>query len=166
MSQEQRGADLTDLEAIKAKLAYFPLTGHFEWKESGEEAGSEESTGYVRITVCGKRYYAHRLAWLYMTGSPPPRQVDHKNKVRTDNRWSNLRNASKSQNAMNRSGGKPNKLGVKGVSQKPCGLYRAAVTLKGKTTEKLFSDLEAARVWATETREKLHGKFSDHECKR
>jgi hypothetical protein len=53
------------------------------------------------MVVDGYKSYAHRLAFLYMTGSLPPADVDHVNGVRNDNRWSNLRLATRSQNMWN-----------------------------------------------------------------
>lgn len=62
-----------------------------------------------------KAYAAHRLAYLYMTGAFPPEQVDHKNLIKSDNRWDNLRLATGSQNAANRPVRSQSKSGVKGV---------------------------------------------------
>ena len=52
----------------------------------------------------GKQAFAHRLAWLYMTGVWPENQIDHINGGRDDNRWVNLREADNGQNMQNISG--------------------------------------------------------------
>lgn len=95
-------------ERLQSLLSYDEETGLFTWKvgrrgaNAGDIAGSPDKDGYVGIRVDYKRYKAHRLAFLYMTGSWPKDQVDHVNLVKSDNRWSNLREASVSQNAANR----------------------------------------------------------------
>jgi HNH endonuclease len=66
----------------------------------GTRAGSVQKKGYIEIGVDGRSYYAHRLAWLYVRGVLPE-NVDHKNHVRSDNRWKNLRSATALTNAHN-----------------------------------------------------------------
>jgi hypothetical protein len=56
--------------------------------------------GYWVIGIAGKLYKAHRLAWLYVYGDLPE-YLDHINRNRTDNRISNLREATKPQNGGN-----------------------------------------------------------------
>lgn len=62
--------------------------------------------GYARVYVDGRLYLAHRLAWFYVHGEWPPRgfEIDHINRVRHDNRISNLRVVTRSVNLRNRSG--------------------------------------------------------------
>lgn len=89
---------------LKEKLHYDPESGIFRWVHSGTEAGYIHTKGYRRIRVDYNLYYAHRLAFLYMTGKLPSEQVDHVNGTRSDNSWSNLRNATPEQNSLNRKG--------------------------------------------------------------
>lgn len=56
---------------------------------------------YRGITIDGKQYLSHRAAWLYMKGQWPTITVDHKNRKKNDNRWSNLRSASYQQQMCN-----------------------------------------------------------------
>lgn len=116
-------SDLTP-EYVKSILEYDSASGVFTWKENrwrsvkaGEVAGGMHKDGYldVRIKVFGCRPFLHRLAFLVMTGSWPVGQVDHLNGNRTDNRWENLRDASKGQNMRNRCLGRHNTSGVMGV---------------------------------------------------
>jgi hypothetical protein len=73
-------------------------------------------------------YMAHRLAWLYMTGVMPTLQIDHEDRVRNHNWWSNLREATNSQNQFNASMRVDNTSGYKGVSQcKKTGKWRAYI---------------------------------------
>jgi len=92
---------------LQAELNYDPLTGIFirlrsgPKLKSGDVTGWVNAVGYCQITISGKTVAAHRLAWLYMTGNWPQEDVDHINQVKTDNRWSNLRAASRSANMFN-----------------------------------------------------------------
>ena len=108
-------------EYVRSRLAYDPDTGVFRWKTNrypsrvGQVTGAVKD-GYLQIYLDGRLYRAHRLAWLIMTGLWPSDEVDHINRVRGDNRWNNLRAATKSQNAMNTSVRADNRSGFKGVA--------------------------------------------------
>lgn len=100
---------------LKSILVYCSDTGIFTWiKRNGRAAGSYDD-GYVRIKIGGKKYYAHRLAWIYAYGSLPDLAIDHINRDRSDNRIHNLRDVSVSENLKNKSTYKTNKSGVDGV---------------------------------------------------
>lgn len=106
---------LTQCE-LKEVLDYNPDTGVFTWiKRNGNVAGSKNKGGYICITVKLKKYQAHRLAYLYMTGNFPENFIDHINHIPYDNRWSNLRAATNSQNQANAKKPINNKSGYKGV---------------------------------------------------
>jgi hypothetical protein len=82
--------------------------------KAGDVAGYiDTSTGYVKICVNGRQYYAHRLAWVYMTGEWPDDEIDHDNGKRADNIFSNLKEATHSENCDNKA---PSKNKWKGVS--------------------------------------------------
>ena len=83
---------------LKSLLHYDPETGLFTWiaplsnrVQVGDVCSTVAPIGYILIGVRGQKLYAHRLAWLYMTGEWPENQIDHINCVKTDNRWANLR---------------------------------------------------------------------------
>lgn len=107
-------------EQLKARLHYNPRTGLFlRILRSGRRkpAGNVNKDGYVHIRLAGKTHKAHRLAWLYMTGEWPSDMLDHKNGLRDDNRFRNLRQADRAINSQNlRSARRDNKLKVLGVS--------------------------------------------------
>ena len=60
--------------------------------------------GYVYLSVDGKKYLAHRLAWLWVRGVWPVNDTDHINCIRTDNRFANLRDVERHVNNQNRAG--------------------------------------------------------------
>lgn len=95
-------------EELKELLHYDPNTGLFTWKvvrsnryKVGNVAGFSRS-GYVDIGINNRGYRAHRLAFLYMTGLIP-KEVDHINRIRHDNRWENLRGCTSRENSENTS---------------------------------------------------------------
>lgn len=109
------------LERLREVLHYDPATGRFTWQIAtsrrvsvGDEAGSI-ADGYISICVDRRHYRAHVLAWFYMTGRWPTGDVDHENLVRDDNRWVNLREATRSNNMGNTRRHSDNKSGFKGV---------------------------------------------------
>ncbi|MFP5516359.1 MAG: HNH endonuclease [Alphaproteobacteria bacterium] len=107
---------------LRELLNYDPETGVFTWKvttgnrvRAGARAGSVTDKGYRLIQIDGVRYQEHRLAFLYMTGAVPALDIDHINRIGSDNRWVNLRPATKTQNQGNVGLLKTNTSGVRGV---------------------------------------------------
>ena len=112
---------------LKEYLDYNSETGVFTWKKKssnksnkikiGNIAGMEAPDGYWKITFLYRAYPAHRLAWIYMNGDIPNGfDIDHINRDRKDNRITNLRLATRSQNQHNRTKSKNNTSGYKGVT--------------------------------------------------
>lgn len=107
-------------ERLLALMTYDPATGYF-WPTAGRfgvrrgrKLGHVEANGYRRIMVDGVRVLAHRLAWFYVTGYWPASDLDHRNLQRDDNRWDNLREATRAQNCANRAAGR-GRSGLKGA---------------------------------------------------
>lgn len=121
---------------VLALLDYDPETGVFRWRETcgrrktvaGQIAGTvKKSTGYRVMKFRQKPYRANRLAWLIVTGAWPTHQVDHRNGVRSDDRWSNLRAATPSQNRANGRRRSDNASGFKGVRKTASGRWNATI---------------------------------------
>ena len=108
-------------ERLKELLDYNPDTGVFTRRVSvqgckaGDIAGCLNGKGYRRISVDSKVYVASRLAFLYMGGYLPEYDVDHINRIRDDNKWSNLRHVSRQCNMRNGSRRSTNTSGITGV---------------------------------------------------
>lgn len=123
-------------EELKQKLLYDPKTGVFTWRDvtrnvkEGTVAGWATTKGYVAIQVNGTSYLAHRLAWLYVTGSWPVSEIDHKNRVRNANMFNNLRPATHMQNSTNRALSVSGTPGV--VWYKPLEKWRALIRVGKK----------------------------------
>lgn len=145
-------------------IRYEPDTGMFFWRvdcgpmrKAGDVAGSLNNAGYWRIMIRNSTYGGHRVAWFLMTGEQPP-TVDHADGDRANNRWSNLRSASHSQNSANR---KPRGAFAKGVTLHRTGRYQAQIKCAGKNHYLgLFdTEVEAASAYAAKATE-LFGEFA------
>jgi hypothetical protein len=95
-------------EELKRIVHYDPKTGVFRWLvapnmsvKEGDVACNTRPDGYMALQYKNRLYKAHRLAWLYMTGEWPEATVDHKNRNPSDNRWENLRAATRAQQVAN-----------------------------------------------------------------
>lgn len=109
-------------ERIMDVIKYNPSTGLFMWKKrpnsrchEGWFAGSKCSAGYTQVCVFGNRMTGHQVAWLIYYGSVPRYEIDHKNRDKSDNRISNLRDISHIKNSRNRNRSKLNTSGYTGV---------------------------------------------------
>ena len=89
-------------------LTYDPESGLFTWrvKRRGRRSvsgvtGSESWKGYLLMTIDGRAYRLHRLAWLYMTEHWPLHEIDHVDCNRQNNKWTNLRDVPREVNQQN-----------------------------------------------------------------
>lgn len=145
--------DLTANE-LRTLLYYDPEVGVFTRRTSnkrgqneGDIAGGIAANGYWVIRLGKHLYQAHRLAWLYVHGQWPLCDIDHRNGHRSDNRITNLRDVSNSENCQNaRVPRKHNKSGFLGVhlhGEK----WLACISIEGRSTHLgLFETPEAAHT--------------------
>lgn len=152
-------------ERLRDLLSYSPETGFFIYrttrgnKIAGSLAGSL-CDGHIHIKIDNVIYKAHRLAWLYMNGQWPAGEVDHENLFGSDNRWHNLRDATKSQNQANRGRNSNNRSGFKGVCfHKATGKWSAELTCGGRRMYLgLFATArEAHRAYLAKAKEAFSG---------
>lgn len=121
-------------------LRYHKSSGRLVWVrvtsnrvKVGQEAGTF-SHGYRVVALFGHIYRVHHIAWLLVTGNWPKNEIDHKNTKRADNRWQNLREATRTQNNGNTPRPRHNTSGFKGVSWHAARRKWAAyINIAGKT---------------------------------
>lgn len=139
-------------DQLKEVLTYDPDTGLFWWK-NGKQAGTLTNKGTVHIMIDYVAYQAHRLAFVYM-GVPIPAIVDHKNRVRSDNRWHNLRSATHGQNKMNSEK-------YAGVEQRPSGRWSARIKTKaGNIACGTYDTREEAMIAYNAKRREIYGEYA------
>lgn len=145
-----------DISELKRYFAYDAETGLFTWNAQrtgrgirhkiGAIAGSIDGKGYWRLHLNDFEMRAHRVAWAFVYGRWPEKQIDHINGDKLDNRIVNLREATSTQNHFNRDEQTNNTSGIKGVYwHHPTGKWRAALGMAGKQIHLgVFPSKEAA----------------------
>ena len=144
---------LPSAETLRQLLRYEPETGKLFWKhrpreffscdwsfkawnttwETKEAFTCRNSYGYFRGSIFNRSYQAHRIAWAIFNGTWPEHQLDHIDNDRANNRIANLRDATNSQNHMNKPASSANSSGFKGVDwSKKDRVWRARIKVRGK----------------------------------
>jgi len=155
-------------ERLKEILEYNPETGifkRFKSRKGEPHTYNPENLNpynYIIIRIDEHCYRAHRLAWLYVYGKLPEKQLDHINGIRNDNRIINLREATNSQNSMNKPNRKDNTSGHKGVKfNKKTNKWEANIKVNQKQTYLgLFVNKEDAIKAYQKAASLLHGEFA------
>lgn len=158
---------------VRSILGYDPETGVFKWKarlgntrsvaswngkNAGKPAGTPKVNGYLQISIDGKRYYAHRLAWLLAHGEWPASQIDHANGLPSDNRLSNLRSCTPLENQQNTARRANTRSGLTGVYRySQNGKWRAQIVVSGKAHRLgLFDTPNAAHAAYVAAKGRMH----------
>jgi hypothetical protein len=119
------------LHHFKNKQGHKYFQTRYEGKPAGtiltRETGSQKWT----LTISGKTLAVHRIVFQITHGYEPPSEIDHINHNPLDNTPSNLRLATRQQNARNRTHNKDNKLQCKGVRFRQ-GSFIAEANFQGK----------------------------------
>lgn len=128
----------------------------------GKKAGCKHSKGYLIIYLSGRRMYVHRVVFLMFHGFLP-KQIDHENTMKADNRIENLRASTPSQNQYNHKKRKDNKSGHKGVCwHHQTNKWRAYINInKTQRSLGLFELKEDAALAVKQERAKAHGEFAN-----
>lgn len=151
---------------LKECLFFAPESGVFTWlisqgtvKAGSVAGGIHKPTGYRLIRIDRIKYRCGRLAWLYMTGKWPKNEVDHEDRNNSNDVWSNLRDATSSQNTANRIT-PPNAIGFKGVRRRRTG-FQARITKEGKAINiGVFPSAELAAGAYEKRAKELFGEFA------
>lgn len=174
--------ELTQIDLMN-EMHYSPDSGLFTQVGSnhirpyGSVVGFHNAQGYLACKIKARGFVLHRLAFLYMTGELPSSglEVDHINGIRDDNRWCNLRLATREQNQHNVKTRKDNTTGIKGITlslRKGKRRYDACIRFNGvsysKSRTNLWSNpaddkkiLTELVEWLDEMRIKFHGEFAN-----
>lgn len=153
-------------ERLKYLFRYDPDTGDFlrlittsHNAKEGTIAGCN-SRGYLVFSIDGSLNFAHRMAWLYMTGELPSNHIDHINGVKSDNRFSNLRDVTNAINTQNARTARPCNASTKllgATVDKRRGTFRSQIKINGKN---IFlgdhSTAEKAHAAYIEAKRKIH----------
>ncbi len=116
----------TETEEVIAQMrlvySYDPESGRLTYlrrhgsRKAGDHVGRRcGGGGYMSIQFNGVNHLAHRVAWAMHYGAWPETNIDHIDHVIMNNRISNLRLATRAENAKNRPIYGKNKSGVPGV---------------------------------------------------
>ncbi|WP_338633059.1 HNH endonuclease [Afipia carboxidovorans] len=161
------------ISELRTRIAFDPATGILTWRFNpagraqwngrfaGKRASNVSSHGYVRVNFKRRLLYGHRVAWAIFYGEWPVLEIDHINGCGTDNRISNLRLATRTQNVRNIRRSSANKSGYKGVCLfRQTGRWAAAISVNNKTIHLgFFSTKEAAYEAYCTASQKYHGEF-------
>lgn len=141
---------LPPAEYLHACFNYNPETGELHWKDG-------RRTGAV---VFRARYRAHRVVWKWMTGEEPPASLDHKDRDPLNNRWSNLRVATPTEQVRNRRRPRKSANPYRGVYQTSKGSWMARIRVNYvmHNLGSFSSPKEAAAAYDTAAR-KIYGEF-------
>ena len=147
------------ISLIKQNLRYDPETGKLWWiqrrsgRQSGKPAGNNKGDYIqIHITSCGGRFlvYAHVAAYVIMTGVWPEHTIDHKDRNGLNNKWDNLRLATKSENSSNRGKRYNSRSGFKGVSKSG-----------NKWVARVTKDYKTVYLWSYSSKEEAHQAYKD-----
>lgn len=129
------------LRELEATFIYNPFTGTLrrKYKYTGKmkgkvvECGTKSVRGYLVVRFNKKTITVHRIAWMLFYKEPAPESIDHINRIKTDNRITNLRAATPTQQLLNTPIKSDNTSGFKGVSYfKRDDKWRAYTSVNGK----------------------------------
>ena len=159
--------DVLTQELVKEVFDYNPDTGVFTWADSrggrvkiGAVAGWRHNAGYWNLQINKVKYYAHRLAWLYVYGELPE-EIDHINQVKSDNRIENLRPANRAINNQNWPMRKNNTSGCMGVNLH-CGKWRSRIMVNNKEIGLGSYETKAEAIAKRKMAEVIYGFHPNH----
>lgn len=179
---------MPDQELLKACLDYDPLTGALIWRTrpewtftpqegrtpshianawnaawAGKPAlASVAKNGYLRGTINGTTFYAHRIIWKLVNGTEPE-EIDHDDGNRSNNVLANLFERTREDNLKNRRLSRNNTSGYHGVSfSKRHNLWQASIYHGKKPIHLGWFKEKADAVQARKNGEKLHGYNPNH----
>lgn len=166
--QEYRGKPKNLTQELACYLFDY-IDGELFWKNTthgkikvGSKVGFINNDGYYTASVYGKKYLNHQIVYLMHHGYFP-KEIDHINRDRLDNKIENLREVTRAQNMQNKAMYKRNTSGAKGVSwKKSINKWQVAINVNGvRKYIGVFEDFELAELVSMEARDKFHGIYAN-----
>ena len=157
---------LPSLEELRAAFVCDSENGKLSWRTPKRgrrpRLGFSDGHGYLRVNLGGRMYRIHRIIWKMTTGTDPVFEIDHINGIKSDNRILNLRDATHTQNARNKSIEKRNSTGLKGVTRsKAPGRWTAAIRHEDKRLYLgSFGTPEEAHEAYWQKAQEIYGEFA------
>jgi hypothetical protein len=148
---------------LRELLDYNEKTGEFCWRQRTDVSADHiPGQGRLFIRIDERLYAAHQLAWFYMTGRWCKPTIDHRDGDATNNRWNNLRRATRSQNSANRRRPVHNTSGYKGARLcRKSGKWRATIGRNGRTIHLgMYKTPQEAHEAYLKAARKLFGEFA------
>lgn len=145
-------------------LSHFPSPSIWKmWntKFAHQIGGHRHASGYLHIRINKRNIMAHRIIYKLMTGDEPPELLDHKNGIRSDNHWDNIRVATSQQNQWNSGIQRNNTIGLKGVIfMRRRKKFKAQIGMNGKKVYLgYFPTVEQAHAAYCAAACAIHGEF-------
>ena len=146
-------------------LTYDGKSGAFYWLVNrsnrvspGALAGYKRKDGYISIKLIEGRFFAHRLAWLYVNGRWPTEEIDHLDGDPSNNSINNLREVTRSQNLQNqRNPHIDNRFGALGIRFRK-GKWEPRIKVNGRQLNLgRFISLRAAKSAYKKAKSIYHG---------
>jgi hypothetical protein len=156
---------------IDIKDIYEYRDGSLFWKVAnsnvvkiGDRAGYITKHGYRKVMMNGRQLYEHRVIF-FMHNGYMPKEIDHIDGNKLNNKIENLREVTHSQNAMNVKKFVTNTSGVKGVCwDKARKKWMVRISVNNKCINiGRYDDLELAELVAIEARDKYHNQYAKYD---
>lgn len=152
---------MSRVDWVKEHFRYDPETGLISYDTRDGVAHGWLHSGYIRASKFGVYIYAHQVAFAIMENYIP-KEIDHEDLNRSNNKWSNLRVADHCQNSANCAARRTNKTKMKGVSwSKSNNCWRMDIQFRKVKYHSYHSTQDAAYKAYCEMSAKLHGEFSN-----
>lgn len=159
--------NLPEISLLREYFHYDPESGDLTWIKPRQrvKVGQKVSSydrGYLRVCFQRRKLWAHRVAFAIYHGRWPTTEIDHIDGNPSNNRISNLREATHAENMRNRKIHSTNVSGVSGVSwHKSARKWQVHIgTSNGRKNLGLFDNLADAAETRRQAEQTYFGEFT------